>query len=676
MKTQLSKSALGIALFVATTALSMGQTTLVDWDFGSLVNSGVPNGPISVPILNPGSANVQSGFVCTGLTGESRLPSFQGLRWASTNPAPGELNVRYFDGDASDSAGTANDGINDNYLSFVLTTAGQPINVTRISISAWRNGSGAPGAYAVETVVDGGIPNQFGSTLLDSNTGDWGFDWFHFDQQVTAQASLEVRFRPVAAPGGQGTGNLHINGLKVESGSPPPSSGGQHNVVFLIADDLTANALRCYGNDEVLTPNIDSLAARGMVFDRAYCQYPVCNAARASLNTGWYTERIRGQGGSFGNFDGALGSNSTLPEHFRDNGYTTARVSKIYHMRVPGDITNGVAGSDHAPSWDSTYNVQAPEWSTPGLAGHYTNENLIFDINQHYNLGFGAAFYAVESSTTGEEQADYVAADQAIEMLSRLKTGPFFLAVGFVRPHVPLVAPAASFSLYDPNQLTLASSVPGDLADIPAQGIFWNELGRGPFNDAARRKVLQAYYASVSFMDDQVGRIIKELRRLDLMDNTIIVFTSDHGYHLGEHTMWQKLSLHEESARVPMIICSPDGFRGRSQAMVESLDLYPTLADASGLAVPDHCQGVSLEPILKGLARSVREAAYTSVSNGQLLRTTRWAYMQYSSGGEELYDMVADPHQFTNLAADPAHQLVMVEMRSAMRQKQVFVLGK
>ena len=657
---------------------SSSAQVLVDWDFSSLQNPGVADAPIAVPLLPAAAANAAAGVLSGGLTGKREDPSYTGLRWATTGAAPGELNLRYFDGDLSDPSGTNNDGISDNYLSFTMVPSGGPLQVTRITVSAWRNGAGAPGTYAIEIVQDGGSPQAFGAPVQDANTGDGVFDEFAFDGDVTAQSSLEVRFRPVASAGGLGTGNLHIDGLRVEGGDPAPLADGP-KVLFLIADDLTAEALGCYGNPDVHTPNIDALANRGMVFDRAYTQYPVCDASRASMMTGWYTARIQAQGGSFGSFDGALGEHSTLPEHFRLNGYTSSRVSKLYHMRVPGDITSGSSGPDHPPSWDSTVNVLAPEWMTPGTAGHYTNETLNFDPNQHYGLGFGAAFYAVEASTSGVEQADWLAASAAIGLLEAHQDEALFLGVGFVRPHVPLVAPASAFALYDPAQLPLADSVPGDLLDIPSQGVFWNEPSRGPNTDADRRSVLEAYYASVTFMDEQVGRVLTRLEELELDDDTIVVFTSDHGYHLGEHTMWQKLSLHEESARVPLIIAGPGLDSGRTETLAELLDLYPTLAELAGLPIPAGCQGISLAGVLNGAPDAGRAAAYTRVGAGHLLRTAEWAYMRYSNGGEELYDMrsapLGDPLQFTNLVSDPTYASVLQELRALLDAKLLAVVA-
>ncbi|MCA8980608.1 MAG: sulfatase [Planctomycetes bacterium] len=651
-----------LALFALTSSAATADV-LVDWDFSTAVNpasgGSVATG-IGATLLASGNAVTHPDVTCSGIVSRSawlgNACNPTGLQHSSGTYVPmGELNLQKWDGDVLSSCGANNDGVNDNYFSFVITPTSGPVDVSRISISTWRNGAGAPATYSMEVVVDGGAPQAFGASLLDNVFGDGGFEWFDFDGQVTATTSLEIRFRPAASPGGQGTGNLHIDGLRVERGTANSGPDGP-NVLFLIADDLTASALEVYGNSEVQTPNLNALAARGMVFENAYCQYPVCDASRASMMTGWYTDRIQQEGGGYSNFDAALGSHATLPEHFRLNGYTSRRISKIYHMRVPGDIHDGTSGPDHAPSWNSIFNVQSPEYQTPGVIGHYTNESVDYVAG----TGFGAAFVTINASTDGTEQADFLAATAAEANLANLQSTPFFLGVGFVRPHVPLVTPSSFFDLYDPLLLSLAAVIPGDLLDIPSAGVFWNEPTRGPNNDTDRRNVLQAYYASVSFMDEQVGRVLDKLDELELTDDTVVVFTSDHGYHLGEHTMWQKLSLHEESARVPLIIAGPGIVAGRTNALAESLDFYPTLADLAGLDVPERCQGVSLAPILHGTAANVRYSAMSRVSNGYLLRTPDWAYMRYSNGTEELYDMrpVAqggDPQQYTNLAGVSAY---------------------
>ena len=665
-------------LLLLALAASAPAQALIDWDFSGLVNPGVPDGPVTNPLISASDASLGTGLLTTDLVAVRGQAHYDGLLWASST-THGELDLKWWDGDRAD-ASTHHDGVSDNWIAFtLLNTQGSPQDVERISVRAWRNGAGAVGRYVFEVAVDGGPAQPYAAPQDDPVVGDGGYDWFHFDEALQFSSTLEVRFRPVALPGGQGTGNLHVKGLRVLASADGGGAPTGPNVLLIVADDLAPGALGCYGNDQVLTPNIDALADRGVVFDRAYCQYPVCDASRASFNTGLYPDRIQALGGGFWSFDAALGAHPTLPEHFKLSGYHSSRVSKIYHMRVPGDITSGSAGPDHGPSWTTTTNVQAPEWITPGPAAHYTNENLNFDPNQHYGLGFGTAFYTVEGTLPGDEQADWIAADAAIDRLEQLQDEPFFLALGFVRPHVPLVAPQGIYAQYDPNLMELADSVPNDLADIPGAGIFWDEPVRGPWSDDARRHVLRGYYASVTFLDQQVGRVLAKLDELDLEDDTIVIFTSDHGYHLGEHTFWQKLSLHEESARVPLIVSAPGVDAARTDALAELLDLYPTLADLTGLSTPAGAQGVNLRPVLEDPAADVRETVLCSIGGGDLLRTDTWAFMRYGNGSEELYDMrpapAGDPLQFTNLANDPAYASVVADLRAQLTQRLVAAAG-
>lgn len=429
------------------------------------------------------------------------------------------------------------------------------------------------------------------------------------------------------------------------------------NILFIIADDLTANALACYGNEQIRTPNIDRLAETGVQFNRAYCQYPVCGPSRAAMMSGMYPQQVGVVGnGSSSKFTAILGDRPSMSEHFKRNGYYSARVSKIYHMLVPGDITAGVDGPDHVASWTESFNCQAPEWFTEGEHEHLTNEKLDFDRDKHYNLGFGGAFYVVKGSSDGAEQADVKATDKAIELLQQHKEGPFFLAVGLVRPHVPLVAPVSFFEDYPANEMELPESIDDDQSDIPKAGISKNTESSGLQDYGKRQKVLGAYYASVAFMDAQVGRMLDELSVLGLDDNTIVVFKSDHGYHLGEHDFWQKMSLHEESARIPLIIRAPGIEPVKTDSLAEQIDLYPTLSDLSDLPIPNHCRGVSLVPAMKDPTKRVREYTYTFRGNAHLIRTVQWAYIRYEKGGEEVYDMRSDPRQFTNLAENPKYQ--------------------
>ncbi len=423
------------------------------------------------------------------------------------------------------------------------------------------------------------------------------------------------------------------------------------NVLLIVSDDLSAGALGCYGSRQASTPNLDRLAADGVRFSRAYCQFPVCGPSRAALMSGLYPQQNGVVGnGSSGKLATTLGGRPTLGEHFKNSGYYTARASKIYHMRVPGDITAGVDGDDHAASWTERFNFQGAEWMTPGTHEHLSNEKLNRDPTKHYNLGFGTAFYVVRADGDGSDQPDYRAASKTIELLQQHQKEPFFIALGLVRPHVPLVAPADDYGPFPVEEMALPPARPNDWDDIPPAGITGSSKARGLAGPETKRKVLAAYSASVTFMDAQVGRVLGALGDLGLRDQTIVVFKSDHGYHLGEHDFWQKMSLHEESARIPLIIDAPGRAAGETAALAEAIDLYPTLCELAGLPVPGHCAGVSLVPVLDDPGATVRDSAYTFRGNGaHLLRTDRWAYLRYRGGEEELYDMDADPRQFTNL---------------------------
>lgn len=442
------------------------------------------------------------------------------------------------------------------------------------------------------------------------------------------------------------------------------------NVLFIMADDLAANALGCYGNEQVKTLNIDRLAARGYLMDRAYCQYPICGPARAALMSGLYPlQNSVTHNGARDTLTEAMGDRPTLPQHFKQNGYTTVRLGKLYHMLVPGNITAGVSGPDHKPSWSQAYNFQSDEQWTPGKTEMLSGERLKPDPDRtiHYNLGYGTAFFAVEDPTDGAAQHDVRATDKAIELMrGDLKDGPFFLAVGYLRPHVPLVAPKPYFDLYNASQLKLPEQIENDLADIPRAG--WSRLGfrSGTDTDEKRRKVLRAYYASVTFMDAQVGRLLDELDQQGLTDNTLIVFMSDHGYHLGEHDMWQKASLHEESARIPLIAAGPGIEPGkRWSGLMETIDIFPSMCVFAGLPTPKHCVGLDLVTAKD----NPRKSAYTMTNRGHLLRTEGWAYMRYNDGSEELYDMKNDPKQFNNLARHAQSADTLQTMRGLLDEK-------
>lgn len=446
--------------------------------------------------------------------------------------------------------------------------------------------------------------------------------------------------------------------------------GAPPNVLFIISDDLSAEALSSYGNVQCKTPHIDRLAEKGVRFTRAYSQYPVCGPSRAALMSGMYPPAIGVMSnGASDHFTERLGARPSLAQHFKSSGYYTARVSKIYHMRVPGDITAGVDGPDHLASWTERFNCQGPEWMSRGTHEHWTNEKLNRDPDKHYGLGFGGAFYVVKGETDGAEQPDVQAATKAISLLETHQENPFFLAVGLVRPHVPLVAPSAYYDPYPVDTMKLPTQITGDWNDIPKAGITKNSAGIGLDTAESKQAVLRAYYASVAFMDAQVGRMVDALDRLGLRENTIVVFTSDHGYHLGEHELWQKMSLHEESVRIPLIIDAPGMAPAVTDSLVQQIDLYPTLAELAGLDRPPHLQGRSLAPVLKSPDTVVHEAVYTCMRNDHLLTTKRWSYIRYGDDTEELYDLEKDPRQFFNLAGEAAYGDVLDGLRQQLEAK-------
>ena len=426
------------------------------------------------------------------------------------------------------------------------------------------------------------------------------------------------------------------------------------NVVFIISDDLKASVLGCYGDEVCQTPNIDRLANEGMVFQRAYCQGTMCAPSRQSFMFSRYQS----------------GGRINMGENFRRQGLYSARVGKIYHMRVPGDIIAGTNGLDVASSWTERFNSTGLEAHTPG---EYACLNLnIFTTelaNRQSTKMPHRPFVTVELEGDGSDQPDFKSAEKAIEILNKRKNAeePFFLAVGLVRPHYPMVAPKEYFDRYPWQDIQLPELREDDHADIPKMGMGQslsskNKMGDFPDN---QKRMWAGYYASVSFMDSQVGKIIDALERLGLRDSTAIVFTSDHGYHLGEHEFWQKSNLHEEVTRVPLVIAAP-GFRpGATNSPVELVDLYPTLSDLAGVVVPKEVQGKSLVPILTDPTARVRESSL-SIRNGFALRGDRWAYMRYVDGSEELYDMNSDPGQFNNLANSIQHAEFLAENRTAM----------
>lgn len=445
------------------------------------------------------------------------------------------------------------------------------------------------------------------------------------------------------------------------------------NVLFIVSDDLNTR-LGCYGSPVVRSPNIDRLAARGVRFDRAYCQYPLCNPSRASLLTGLRpdTTRVYENGTQFRkNVPDVV----SLPQAFRKAGYFVARVGKLYHYGVPNQI--GTDGLDDKPSWDLVVNPRGRDKD---------DEAKVFSLKPGQ---FGGTLSWLAADGDDSEQTDGIGAKAAVKLLEEHREKPFFLAVGFYRPHTPYVAPKKYFGLYPDEAIELAPHDERKSAPRPAYGSAHAE--QDAMSDALRREAIRAYYASITFMDAQVGQVLDALDRLGLADKTIVVFISDHGYHLGEHGLWQKMSVFEQSARVPMIIHVPGakGNGGHSRRTVELVDMCPTILDICGIAASGSPKydGTSLRPLLDNPAAPWDEAAFTQVMRGnpaalrskdgdkrnrpfmgRSVRTERFRYTEWDGGkrGRELYDHDLDPMENNNLAEDPKHSVVIEDMRGRL----------
>ena len=464
------------------------------------------------------------------------------------------------------------------------------------------------------------------------------------------------------------------------------------HILFVVADDLnTRIGPYVDGSPKLHTPHLDRLAAEGVRFTRAYAQYPVCGPSRASFMSGLYPETNGVTTNAFAMANHrittpSLADHPTLAGFLRERGYYTARVSKIFHVGVPGGIERGEVGSDDPDSWDFAVNIMAPETLTPGHLEKLSK-------GDHYGSNFSRMILPDGQELT---QADVLAVDHAVAILetragrrpagatnrTKLKEdSPLFLAVGLVRPHVPLIAPERHFAHYPPEAVDLPFVPDGDLDDVPEPARRNSNAlaARFGMDETQQRQSIAAYHASITFMDEQLGRLLDALDRLDLRRHTIVVFTSDHGFNLGEHTCWQKLSLWEESVRVPLIVSVPGARHAgaRSDAVVELVDLYPTLAELGGLGpeAPSILQGQSLVPLLDAPANADPGAtAYTiTAGEGASLRTARWRYSRWGEGAsgvnEELYDHDRDPRELHNLARDPAQATTLQQLRARFEER-------
>jgi uncharacterized sulfatase len=451
--------------------------------------------------------------------------------------------------------------------------------------------------------------------------------------------------------------------LAVGRDEPTARAPARLNVLLILSDDLCAS-LSCFGHPKVQSPSIDRLARRGVRFERAYCQFPLCNPSRASFLTGRRPDTT-GVHENATHFRSNLPNVVTLPQHFQKHGYFVARVGKLYHYGVPTQI--GTSGLDDPPSWQRVVNPRGRDRD---------DEPDIFSIKP--GSGFGATLSWLAAEGADADQTDGKGASAAISILEEVRDRPFFLAVGFYRPHTPYVAPKSYFQLYPTKDIALADDPEDDRADVPKAALTVNPPNYG-ISETLQREAIQAYQASTTFMDAQVGRLLDALDRMGLAESTVVAFTSDHGYLLGEHGLWQKRALFEESARVPLIIAAP-GNKAAGQASgrpAELVDLYPTLADLAGLPAPEGVEGVSLKAVLDDPTAATKRGAVTQTllgggKGGQVpgysVRTERFRYTEWDGGTEglELYDHETDPKEHRNLAHDPRHKATVSELRDLL----------
>lgn len=442
------------------------------------------------------------------------------------------------------------------------------------------------------------------------------------------------------------------------------------NVLFIITDDLNC-AIGAYGDTLSRTPNIDRLAKEGVLFTNAHVQYPLCGPSRVSIMTGLYPDQTKSK-------ELRLYVRQTIPEvitlgqKFRMENYHSVRVGKIFHSHNPRDI--GTSGYDDSFSWDRTFNPYGRD---------KRDEHKISFLKPTFN---GGVLSWLKADGKDEEQTDGIGATQTMDVLDEFATNGenFFLAFGLYRPHVPFVAPKKYYNIHALDDFSVPESSDAYLQTIPKPAAISvrRKKEQIDLNPALAKEIKQAYYATVSFADAQIGRVLNKLKETGLDKNTIVVFTSDHGFHLGEHGHWQKNTLFEPATRVPLIIFDPR-IKKNIKAVnepVELVDLYPTIMEMLDMKAPKFVQGKSLVPYLRGSQEPVRNSALTELlvdtpsglAQGYSIRTKKYRLNRWKYNGSfefELYDLKQDPHELNNIAHNQSYLRVLDSLKLVMTSR-------
>ncbi|WP_372845816.1 sulfatase [Pontiella sp.] len=438
-------------------------------------------------------------------------------------------------------------------------------------------------------------------------------------------------------------------------------------MLFIIADDL-ADRLGCYGDPVAVTPHLDALAQKGVVFRNTYCQYHTCGPSRASMMSGKYpfeTGYTHNKGGTYGQY---LADYTSLPRLFRENGYVTARVGKIFHMSIPGGI--GGPGTDDPSGWDVAVNNTG--WDA-------VEENWEKATTCGEKGGSGVRIRYSAPEIDDKEMADGQGLAAAVELLGKHhphKTGqPFFLAYGIYRPHPPMIVPKKHWDAIDPATIDIPAVPENDRDDIPQVNWHLHDPGYNFIPEEHGRNYAHAYYAAIHFVDALAGQLIAALENQGLADNTIIVFTGDQGFMLGEHGHWHKSSMLEESQRVPLIIVDPRAKEKGKQVsgLVGLIDVYPTLCELAGIQPKHALSGISLKRQLDDASIPTKACEFSmGTPNGYTIRTERFRYTEWRkdrAGPAQhamLYDLEKDPDEFNNLIDNPEYAAMRRELREKL----------